>query len=159
LNYDIDLNLVGPIDKFDLVLSSNPPLKDDQEILCLLTFRRPCKEVETTSKEIGAAEASALFAGEIENIITDKVEAITGIDRIQVDPYYSSTKAGSGPQITVSKRLLEDKLHVTYVTTLDPSQEQLIQMEYAMSDNISLVGQRDELGRAGADLKFHFEFR
>ncbi|HEY5594133.1 MAG TPA: translocation/assembly module TamB domain-containing protein [Nitrospiria bacterium] len=158
-SYDIDLNLVGPIDKFDLVLSSNPPLKDQNEILCLLTFRRPCKEVETASKEIGAAEASALVAGEIENIITDKVEAITGIDRIQVDPYYSSTKAGSGPQITVSKRLLEDKLYVTYVTTLDPSQEQLIQMEYAMSDNISLIGQRDELNLAGADLKFHFEFR
>jgi len=159
MNYDIDLILVGPIDKFDLVLSSNPPLKDDQEILCLLTFRRPCKEVETASKEIGAAEASALFASEIESVITDKVEAITGIDRIQVDPYYSSTKAGGGPQITVSKRLLKDKLYVTYVTTLDASQEQLIQMEYAMSDNISLVGQRNELGRAGADLKFHFEFR
>ncbi|MEK6683842.1 MAG: translocation/assembly module TamB domain-containing protein [Nitrospirota bacterium] len=158
-SYDIDLNLVGPIDQFDLALSSNPPLKDENEILCLLTFRRPCKEVETASKEIGMAEASALVAGEIENIITDKVEAITGIDRIQVDPYYSSTKAGSGPQITVSKRLLEDKLYVTYVTTLDPSQEQLIQMEYAMSNNISLIGQRDELGRAGADLKFHFEFR
>ncbi len=158
-SYDIDLNLVGPIDKFDLALSSNPPLKDENEILCLLTFRRPCKEVETASKEIGAAEASALVAGEIETIITDKVEAITGIDRIQVDPYYSSTKAGSGPQITVSKRLLEDKLYVTYVTTLDPSQEQLIQMEYTISNNVSLIGQRDELGRAGADLKFHFEFR
>ncbi|MBI3811938.1 MAG: translocation/assembly module TamB domain-containing protein [Nitrospirae bacterium] len=158
-SYDIDMNLVGPIDKFDLALSSNPPLKDENEILCLLTFRRPCKEVETASKEIGAAEASGLVAGQIENIITDKVEAITGIDRVQVDPYYSSTKAGSGPQITVSKRLLEDKLYVTYVTTLDPSQEQLIQMEYAMSDNISLIGQRDELGRAGGDLKFHFEFR
>jgi hypothetical protein len=32
-------------------------------------------------------------------------------------------------------------------------------MEYAMSNNISLIGQRDELGRAGADIKFHFEFR
>lgn len=158
-SYDIDMNLVGPIDKFDLALSSNPPLKDENEILCLLTFRRPCKEVETASKEIGAAEASGLVAGQIENIITDKVESITGIDRVQVDPYYSSTKAGSGPQITVSKRLLEDKLYVTYVTTLDPSQEQLIQMEYAMSNNISLIGQRDELGRAGGDLKFHFEFR
>ncbi len=157
--YDIHLSLVGPVDKFDLALSSNPPLRDENDILCLLTFRRPCKEVETASKEIGAAEASALIAGEIESLITDKVEAITGIDRIQVDPYYSSSKAGSGPQITVSKRLLEDKLYVTYVTTLDPSQEQLIQMEYVMSDTISLIGQRDELGRAGADLKFHFEFR
>jgi len=157
--YDIDLNLVGPVDKFDLALSSNPPLKDENEILCLLTFRRPCKEVETASKEIGTAEASALVAGEIEQVISDKVEAITGIDRIQVDPYYSSSRAGSGPQITVTKRLLEDKLNVTYARTLDPSQEQIIQMEYEISRNVSLIGQRDELGRAGGDLKFHFEFR
>lgn len=157
--YYIDLNMVGPIDKFDLVLSSNPPLKDENEILCLLTFRKPCKEVETASKEIGAAEASALVTTEIQSVITDKVEAITGIDRIQVDPYYYSTKAGSGPLITVSKRLFEDKLYVTYATTMDPSQEQIIQMEYTISKNVSLIGQRDELGRAGADLKFHFEFR
>jgi TamB, inner membrane protein subunit of TAM complex len=158
-SYDIELTMVGPIDKFDLGLSSNPPLKDENEILCLLTFRRPCKEVETTSKEIGTAEASALVTAEIQGIITDKVEAITGIDRIQVDPYYSSTKAGSGPMVTVSKRLLEDNLYVTYATTLDPSQEQIIQMEYEINKNVSLIGQRDELGRAGADLKFHFEFR
>ncbi|MBI3610567.1 MAG: translocation/assembly module TamB domain-containing protein [Nitrospirae bacterium] len=157
--YDIDLSLVGPIDKFDLQLSSDPPLKDENEVLCLLTFRRRCKEVETASKEIGTAEASALVSGEIQTLITDKVEAITGIDRIQVDPYYATSKSGGGPQITVSKRLLEDKLYVTYVTTLDPSQEQLIQMEYAISKNVSLIGQRDELGRVGGDLKLHFEFR
>ncbi|MBI3994556.1 MAG: translocation/assembly module TamB domain-containing protein [Nitrospirae bacterium] len=157
--YDIEMSLVGPIDKFDLVLSSNPPLKDENEILCLLTFRRPCREVETASREIGTAEASALVTGEIGDIITDKVEALTGIDRIQVDPYYSTSQGGNDPLFTVSQRLLEEKLYVTYATTLDPSKEQIIQMEYEISKNISLIGQRDELGRAGGDLKFHFEFR
>jgi len=157
--YDIDLNLVGPIDKFDLQFASNPPLKDENDILCLLTFRQPCKDVGAASKEIGTAEASALVAGGIESIITDKVEAITGIDRIQVDPYYSTSKPGSGPMVTVSKRLLEDKLYVTYATPLGATQDQIIRMEYSFTKNISLIGQRDELGHAGGDLKFHFEFR
>ena len=158
-NYDVDLSLVGPVDKFDLTLTSNPPLADQNDILCLLNFRRPCKEVEATSKEIGTGEASALAAGAIEDIITDKVAAFWGIDRIQVNPYYSSTKAGSVPMITVSKQLLDNKLYVTYAVTIDPSQEQIVQMEYALNKNVSLLGGRDELGRVGGDLKFHFEFR
>lgn len=158
-NYTIDMNLIGPVDKFDLILSSNPSLRDENDILCLLTFRKPCRDVAETSKEIGAAEASALLSAGIQNIITDKVEQATGIDRIQVDPYYSSSGSGSSPMVTVSKRLLEDKLYVTYATTFNPSEEQLIQMEYVLSKNISLIGNRDEVGRLGGDLKFHFEFR
>ncbi|MBI3597068.1 MAG: translocation/assembly module TamB domain-containing protein [Nitrospirae bacterium] len=158
--YDIDLSLVGPADKFDLTLSSNPPLTDQNDILCLLTFRRLCKEVETSTKGIGTTEASALAAqAAIENIITDEVESFTGIDRIEVDPYYSSNKAGSVPMVSVSKQLLDNKLYVTYAITMDPSQEQIIQLEYTINKNVSLLGQRDELGHMGGDLKLHFEFR
>lgn len=157
--YQIDLSLAGPLDRFDLSLSSDPPLRDQTEILALLTFGKTPEEVAEASKEIGASEAYEVLTGEIQEVVEEKVEAITGIDRIQVDPYYSSTKSAGTPRVTVSKRLWEDRFYVTYATTLDPSGEEVIQLEYILSNNISLVGGRDELGRVGGDLKFRFEFR
>jgi len=156
--YDIDLNLVGPVDEFDLVLTSNPTLPDENDILCLLTFTTPCSEVKAGSKGLGT-EASTLISGGIQGLVTDEVETFTGIDRIQVDPYYSSSSPEGAPMLTVSKRLFEDKLYATYGVALDASEAQIIQMEYTISDRLSLVGTRDELGHVGGDLKLHFEFR
>jgi translocation and assembly module TamB len=157
--YQINLSLIGPIDQFELSLSSDPPLKDETEILALLTFGKTPEEIAEASREIGASEAINVATGEIQETVEERVEAITGIDRIQIDPYYSSTKSAGTPRVTVSKRLWEDRFYVTYATTMDPSGEEIIQMEYVISNNISLVGGRDELGRVGGDLKFRFEFR
>ena len=158
--YDIELSLVGPADKLDLTLTSNPSVGDQNDILCLLTYRRICREVETTTKGIGTTEASSMAAqAAIDSIISEQVESLTGIDRIEVNPYYSSNKSGSVPMVSVSKRLFEDKLFVTYAVTMDPSQGQIIQLEYTLNKTVSILGQRDELGHTGGDLKLHFEFR
>jgi hypothetical protein len=95
----------------------------------------------------------------IDTIISEQVESLTGIDRIEVNPYYSSNKSGSVPMVSVSKRLLGEKLFVTYAITMDPSQGQIIQLEYTLNKTVSILGQRDELGHTGGDLKLHFEFR
>ena len=158
--YDIELSLVGPADKLDLTLTSNPSVTDQNDIFCLLTSRRLCKDVEATSKGMGTSEASSIAAqAAIDSIISEQVESLTGIDRIEVNPYYSSNKSGSVPMVSVSKQLLEDKLFVTYAVTMDPSQGEIIQLEYTINKTVSILGQRDELGHTGGDLKLHFEFR
>jgi translocation and assembly module TamB len=158
--YDIELSLVGPADKLDLTLTSNPSVTDQNDILCLLSYRRLCKDVETVSKGIGTSEASSIAAqAAIDSIISEQVESLTGIDRIEVNPYYSSNKSGSVPMVSVSKQLVEDKLFVTYAVTMDPTQGEIIQLEYTINKTVSILGQRDELGHTGGDLKLHFEFR
>jgi uncharacterized protein involved in outer membrane biogenesis len=156
--YLINLNLVGPVDRLDLTLTSDPPL-ENHEILALLTFGKTPDEIAESSTEIGAGEAADLLTGEIQDVVEEQFKAITGVDRIQVDPYFSKTRAGGTPRVTVSKRLYEDRLYVTYQTTFDPAEEDVIQIEYIINNNISLVGGRDEQGEAGGDLKFRFEFR
>ena len=158
--YDIELSLVGPADKLDLTLTSNPSVSDQNDILCLLSYRRLCRDVEAASKGKGPSEASSIAAtAAIESIISEQVESLTGIDRIVVNPYYSSNKSGSVPMVSVSQQLLEDKLIMTYAIPMDPSQGQIIQLEYTLSKTVSILGQRDELGHTGGDLKLHFEFR
>jgi translocation and assembly module TamB len=63
------------------------------------------------------------------------------------------------PQVTVSKRLIGDRLFVTYTNSIVSTEEQIIKLEYLLKKNISLIGMRDEMGSLGGDIKFRFEFK
>lgn len=84
---------------------------------------------------------------------------ITGLDRFQVEPYVSTKTGTIGPQVTVSKRLIGDRLFVTYTNSIGESEDQIIKIEYLVGKNISLIGLRDERGSLGGDIKFRFEFK
>ncbi|MFQ5455174.1 MAG: translocation/assembly module TamB domain-containing protein [Nitrospirota bacterium] len=156
--YAIELGLTGKKDKFDLTLTSDPYLSKT-DILALLTVGITADEIAKTSTEVGATEAVTLITGEIQDAIERKIEDLTGFDRFQVAPSYSGSKGSASPRLTVGKRLLEDKLFVIYSTGFDPEDEPLIQLEYTLKKNIFLLGERDERGRLGSEVKFRFEFR
>lgn len=154
-SYEIVVGLSGTGEKFDLSLSSDPPLSET-DILGLLTVGKTAEEISQSSKEVGAAEATSLL---VEEIVGEQIKELTGVNRFQVDPYYSSTRATSGPRLTVEKRVLNDRLSIIYSYVIDPSEDQLIKLEYSFTRNVSLVGEKDELGRVGGEIKFRFEFK
>lgn len=156
-NYHINLNLDGPIDKFTLSLSSDPPLAD-MDILTLLTFGQVGREARGFESGIAISEATSIIAGEFQEQVTEKFKHITGFERFEIEPYTTAAGAVS-PRVTVGKRLLEDKLFVIYSTSIGTTEEHIIKLEYKLGKNISLVGSRDEIGSTGADIKYKFEFK
>ncbi|GMT47167.1 MAG: hypothetical protein IEMM0007_0733 [bacterium] len=156
--YKIHLSLEGYAEQFNLSLSSEP-LLDEIDILSLLTVGELGTKLKGFEGGIGASEAASFLTGKLQETLEDRLRNITGFDRIQVEPYVSETTGTIGPKITVSKRLLADRLYVTYTTSLGNATEQALRVEFFLNDNISLVGERDELGTLGADIKFRVEFR
>ncbi|MEF9475332.1 MAG: translocation/assembly module TamB [Candidatus Mariimomonas ferrooxydans] len=155
--YRIRLNLDGPSDKFAMSLFSDPPLTD-MDILTLLTTGRISEEAKGFESGIGTGEATAFLTGRMQDVIEEKFKYITGFERFEVDPY--TTTAGAVSQkITVGKRLLEDKLFVTYSTLIGTTEEHIIKLQYNLSKNLSIIGLRNEIGSIGADFKYRFEFR
>jgi len=155
--YRIEMRLAGPVDKINLALSSDPFLSET-DILALLTTGQTASEASETMAEVGALEATAFLTAPIQEKLEEALTDIIKIDRFQVDPYYSSSSASGGARLTVGKRLMDDRLYVTYTTGLT-TVEELIKLEYLLSKNVYLVGERDELGRMSGDLKFRFEFK
>ena len=135
-DYLIDLALFGTLSQFTVDLTSTPPLpeKDLQGLL--------------------SGEATALLVSEF---LETPIQKLTGIDRVRVVP--DNTKASTTTRIVAEKRLLNDRLSVLYSTTLDASEEPSIRMIYELSPNLSLVGEQDERGRKGGDLRFQFHLR
>jgi translocation and assembly module TamB len=158
-NYTIKLNLEGQLERFNLSLSSDPPL-EEMEILSLLTVGYVGKRAKGgVEGGISAGEAASFLTGRVQDVITERVRTITGFERVRIDPSVSKTTGTVGSRVTVSKRLADDRLYVTYTMFVGSTDEQVLKLEYFLSRNISLIGIRDETGSVGGDIKFRFEFK
>jgi hypothetical protein len=158
--YTVKLNLDGQIEHFNLNLSSTPPL-EEMDILSLLTVGYVEKESKGLKGGISTGAATSVLAGTLQEVFDERLKTVTGLDRIQVGSYLSKTTGSVEPQVTVSKRLLGDKVFVTYSNVLGSTAtgEQIFKLEYFLDRNISLIGVSDEIGSVGGDIKFRFEFK
>ena len=156
--YRIKMNLDGQLDHFNMSLSSDPPLKE-MDVLALLTVGQAGGGIKGLEAGIGAGEATSFVTGKMQDVIEERVRSITGLDRFQIDPYVSKTTGTVEPRVTVSKRMLGDKVFVTYTSAVGSKEEQIVKLEYFVNKNVSLVGIRDERGITGGDVRFRFEFK
>jgi len=152
--YNINLNLNGYIDQFNLILSSNPPLSES-ELLNLLVLGQ-----NGGGKGIpGASEAASFITGQMQEVLEERVRGITGLDVMTVEPGISKTTGSIAPRVTVGKKLMDGRLSVTYSTATGETAEQIIKIEYLIKKGVSLVGTKDEIGGISGAIKFRFEFR
>jgi len=157
-SYKIKMNLEGHMDNFTMALSSDPVLKE-MDILALMTVGHTQENIKGLEGGIGAGEATSFVTGKMQDVIEERLRTITGFDRFQIDPYVSKVTGTVEPRLTVSKRLMGEKLFVTYSSSVGSSEEQVVKLEYFLSKKASLIGVRDERGIVGADVRFRFEFK
>ncbi len=156
--YTIRMVLEGQIEHFNLSLSSTPSL-EQIEILSLLTVGTLSKTPQGIQGGLGGSVATSFLSGQVQNIAQERLRSITGIDRIGVDSSVSRVTGKSEQRLTVSKRLLGDRLSVTYSTALGSVATDIIKLEYNVGNNVSLIGVRDEVGALGGSIKFRFGFK
>jgi hypothetical protein len=156
--YNIRLFLEGTMEHFNLSLSSTPSL-EQIEILSLLTVGTLSKEPKGIQSGIGVSAATSFLSGQVQDIAQERVRSITGIDRIGVESSVSRVTGKSEQRLTVSKRLLGDRVSVTYATALGTVATDVIRIEYNIGHNVALVGVRDEVGALGGSIKFRFGFK
>jgi translocation and assembly module TamB len=156
--YNIRITIEGQIQHFDLSLLSDPRL-DETDILSLLAVGELGGKTKGMEGGMGTAEATSFLTGEYQDVIEERLTSITGFDRFQVEPYVSEKKGTVGPRVTVSKRLIGDKLYLSYSSAFEATQADIIKLEYQIDKHVSLVGFRDQLGSIGSDVRFRFEFK
>ncbi|QWR77633.1 translocation/assembly module TamB domain-containing protein [Candidatus Magnetomonas plexicatena] len=141
-NYNVKLMMSGQLKRFDLSLSSTPPLKESA-ILALFTGSD------------GSKGAASILGAKYQGLVEERIKDITGLNRVDVVPYEDKTSLS--PQITVSKKLFNDNLNVTLTSGV--TKGEIVKVEYKLKKGVSLVGERNEHGNVGGDVKFRFEFK
>jgi translocation and assembly module TamB len=163
--YELTLNFNGPASKLTLAYRSDPPLPAN-DIITLLALGQTSSEATTRSggtSQSGSAGASAILSEAISSQLGGRLERLFGITRLRVDPGLSPVaSAGSGqnagPRITVEQQVARN-LTITYVSNVSSTQEQVIQVEYNVDRNVSIVGLRDQNGTFGIDIKIKKRFQ
>ncbi len=156
--YRIGLAVSGTADRAVVTLVSDPSLPDS-DILALLALGKKSAELMGHEAGVGMNEAAYFATGQFQDIFESSARSLTGLDRFQVDPYISKNDT-SVPRVTVGKEIVQDKLYVTYSSNVgSTTPEQVFRIEYILDRHFSLVGERNELGNTGADIKYRFEFK
>lgn len=156
--YVITLNFNGTFDRIYHELSSDPPLPKD-DLYALLGVGRTPREIQGT----GTTDAQTLFIGQeisrfIASPLTSPLERgfkrALGLQKFTIDPVYLQTSSSqvATARITLQKDISSDFsiLYSTNVFTAD--QEDLILLNYRLSDHVQVTASKDELSRYGVDI-------
>lgn len=161
--YEVTLNFTGKASKLNLAYRSDPPLPPS-DVIALLALGRTGEESElrTSGSGQGSPEAGAtqLLGEAISSQLGGRIERLFGVSRFKIDPFLAGTgtEQNATARITIEQQLTRD-LVITYITNVSSTQQQVIQVEYAVSREISIVALRDQNGTFGLDVKFKKRFK
>jgi translocation and assembly module TamB len=165
--YEITLNFNGPASKLTLAYRSDPPLPAN-DIITLLALGQTSSEASIRGGGTGATQsassgASAILSEAVSSQLGGRVERLFGITRFRVDPGLAEVGSTSSSQnaaarVTVEQQVTRD-LTITYVSNVGSTQQQVIQVEYNLNRNVSIVALRDQNGTFGIDIKFKKHFQ
>jgi translocation and assembly module TamB len=157
--YEITLNFSGQSSKLNLSYRSDPPLPAN-DIVTLLALGQTSSESTLRTggtTQSGTTGATALLSEAISSQLGGRVERLFGITRFRVDPGLNGvTATGSGQnataRITVEQQVTSN-LTVLYESNVNSTQQQVIQVEYIVNRNVSVVALLDQNGTFGIDVK------
>jgi translocation and assembly module TamB len=159
-DYDITLGFHGsPLqNKLTSTYRSDPPLPPG-DIIALLALGRTREEATNASTAPGSQQqtfsdttSSALLGQAINATISNRVSKIFGVSRIKIDPQVAGVENSGYARVTVDQQI-SNKITLTYITNVSQSAQQIIQFEYNVNRNVSIVAVRDQNGVFSFDVR------
>jgi translocation and assembly module TamB len=159
--YQLTIDFSGKASHLALNYRSDPPLPDS-DIVALLALGSPGEE--SGLRTSGGSEsygATALLSEAISSGIGGRIERLFGISSFRVDPFVAetATESNAAARVTIEEQIARG-LTITYSSNAATSnQYQLIQVQYALKRDLSIVFLRDINGTYGMDIKWVKHFK
>jgi translocation and assembly module TamB len=156
-DYDITLVLNGKVDKLNITYRSEPPLPA-ADIIALLALGRTTEEsaqLQQSGSPFSQEASSAILNAALNATVSNRMQHLFGISRIKIDPQGLNTETSptqTGPAVTIEQQVANN-LTVTYTTNVSQTSQQIIQVEYNITRNLSIVGLRDQNGVVSFDVR------
>lgn len=142
--YDLVVNLVGTWPRIQSTFTSDPPLSDEAVIGLLLTGAEPNQRTGTDTTQSLVSAASGLVAGALAGGATRPAQRLFRLDRFQIDPVFTGSQL-TDIRSTVGKQITPNLL-VTYSQSLNSDKESVVQLEWRVTNSVTLQALRDENG-------------
>ena len=146
--YDITVGLQGTMSNLKPTYRSEPPLSE-ADVFALLALGRTQEESqiyqENQLQQGSNPTTNALLGGALNATVSNRIGKLFGGGTVKIDPAFVGTLGNSTARITVQKQLAR-QLGVTYATNVNATAQPLLEAQYDLTPNVSLVVARDENG-------------
>jgi translocation and assembly module TamB len=165
--YDLTVDVSGPLGQLKMSYRSDPPLPTEDVFRLLALGYTPQQQQASTSglvssfaggNPLQSVGESAILSQALSSQVGGRIQRLFGVSRIKIDPNVGLPGLSTGARVTVEQQVTKD-LTLTYITNTASSQYQIIQFEWAVGENVSLIGVRDPNGIFGVELKFRRRFK
>jgi translocation and assembly module TamB len=153
--YEVTLDISGPASRLSMNYRSDPPLPSS-DIINLLALGQATESTAyrgASSQQTPQSGATSLLSEAISNQFGGRLERLFGITRFRVDPFLAGTtnEQNGAARVTIEEQVGQH-LTVTYVTNVAGDQEEVIQVEYLVRPDLSIVALRDYNGTFSIDV-------
>jgi translocation and assembly module TamB len=147
-NYEITVGLHGTLTNLKPTYRSEPPLSE-ADVFALLALGRTQEEAQLyqeTQLQAGVdPTTSALLGSALNATVSTRVEKLFGVGTVKIDPAFVGTLGNSSARVTVQEQLSR-QITATFATNVNTTAQQLIQVQYDLNHDNSIVVTRDESG-------------
>jgi translocation and assembly module TamB len=159
-DYDITVQFRGDAsvtNGLKVTWQSEPQLPE-ADVIALLALGRTRAESASAGSSgsfgFGGEASNLLINQALNSTLNSRLQRLFGASRVKIDPQglASETNVVRGPQVTIEQQVASN-LTLTYSTNVSVSTQQIIQVEYNVTRNISIVALRDQNGVVSFDFK------
>lgn len=142
--FNITLTLGGTLEHPDIHLASDSNLADLEIFSLIAGSQRPTESPfapppTAAEQQAGSGQLARQFlAGQAAGAFTKRVGTLFRFDRFRIDPVAQAGQPASGIGVTVGKRLSKD-VFITYSTLPTTGQQYIVQVEWQVRKNLTLV--------------------
>jgi len=154
-DYRVTFTVTGLVNQLKPEFTSSPPLPPE-DVLALLTLGEAFKRPYSTETSTRLSTAS-LLSFELTAQAEKRAQSLFSLDRFRIDPFLMGSSAEMTARLTVGKKISRD-FFIYYSTNLTRQTEEIIRLEWDLSNELSLVSTRNELGRLSFDVKIRRRF-
>jgi translocation and assembly module TamB len=164
--YRVIVSLTGPLSSPNAVVRSDPALPQSDVVALITTGDlNRSEEGGATLAQTGFGTATSLLTDTlINNPVQKATDKLFGLNRFEIDPLIAG-RGGASPtaRLTVGRQINRN-LSLTYSTNVTTDQNQVLALEYRVSDRLSFIAQyeqgaTDTLRSANDNFSFEIRFR
>jgi hypothetical protein len=160
--FTIAVSVTGTLDKYEVELSSDPPLSNN-DIVSLLSLGVTTEALAGVEGPVGAGTAASIALDPYKGKVEEGIRGIIGLDRFAIEPVFSSSSKSFESKFIVGKTF-GDRFSVTFSTSVGTTPESNATAEIKLRENVFLQGAWDSAtatseGDLGGDVKLRFRYR
>jgi len=160
----VNIAVSGTMQKLNVNYSSDPPMQPREIIALLAVGRTPTDAQGLSSGQSSTSSTSLSEAGggligqAISAQLSSRLQRFFGASRVKIDPTTTGVEYLPQARLILEQQVSKD-ITLTYITNLNRTQEQIVQVEWDFGRQWSAIAVREANGLFGIDFQYRKRFK